>query len=153
MLGWEFPPHVTGGLGVACEGLVRGLLQTGTPVSLVLPGQARRPLPAGLTVFEAASGTPGALPEKPPRGRTRAGRGRLALLATARPASGYSSPPAWRRRATRTRSRRTQPAQEPAPRPVYGSDLVTDVLRYAEFSGRIAGRQRFDVIHAHDWLT
>jgi glycosyltransferase involved in cell wall biosynthesis len=30
---------------------------------------------------------------------------------------------------------------------------VTDVLRYAEFSGRVAGRQRFDVIHAHDWLT
>ncbi len=24
MFGWEFPPYVSGGLGVACEGLVRG---------------------------------------------------------------------------------------------------------------------------------
>ncbi|MEX0879858.1 MAG: hypothetical protein WEB59_02415 [Thermoanaerobaculia bacterium] len=27
MFGWEFPPSISGGLGVACEGLVRGLLE------------------------------------------------------------------------------------------------------------------------------
>ena len=37
MFGWEFPPHVSGGLGVACEGLVRGLLELETEVALVLP--------------------------------------------------------------------------------------------------------------------
>src|SRR5512141_2090782 len=37
MFGWEFPPYVSGGLGVACEGLVRGLLELETEVSLVLP--------------------------------------------------------------------------------------------------------------------
>ena len=25
MFGWEFPPHITGGLGTACYGLTRGL--------------------------------------------------------------------------------------------------------------------------------
>ena len=25
MFGWEFPPHISGGLGTACYGMVRGL--------------------------------------------------------------------------------------------------------------------------------
>jgi glycosyltransferase involved in cell wall biosynthesis len=37
MLGWEFPPRVAGGLGRACEGLVRGLLGLGCRIELVLP--------------------------------------------------------------------------------------------------------------------
>jgi len=35
----------------------------------------------------------------------------------------------------------------------YGSDLGDEVLRFAETAGRIARSERFDVIHAHDWLT
>ena len=37
MFGWEYPPAHLGGLGVACQGLVRGLLQHGAKVTLVLP--------------------------------------------------------------------------------------------------------------------
>jgi glycosyltransferase involved in cell wall biosynthesis len=40
-----------------------------------------------------------------------------------------------------------------APSPNYGPNLATDVLRYAERAGEIARRERFDVIHAHDWMT
>jgi glycogen(starch) synthase len=25
MLGWEFPPNISGGLGTACDGIVKGL--------------------------------------------------------------------------------------------------------------------------------
>ena len=27
MFGWEFPPHILGGLGTACNGLTHGLAQ------------------------------------------------------------------------------------------------------------------------------
>jgi len=37
MFGWEYPPHHSGGLGVACQGLVRGLMKNGVHVTLVLP--------------------------------------------------------------------------------------------------------------------
>ena len=37
MFGWEYPPNHSGGLGVACQGLVRGLLKNGVRVTLVLP--------------------------------------------------------------------------------------------------------------------
>jgi glycogen synthase len=37
MFGWEYPPNHSGGLGVACQGIVRGLLRNGVQVTLVLP--------------------------------------------------------------------------------------------------------------------
>lgn len=37
MYGWEFPPKNQGGLGVACEGIVKGLLNHGVNIHLVLP--------------------------------------------------------------------------------------------------------------------
>lgn len=37
MFGWEFPPHNSGGLGVACEGIVRALSKSGVRVVFVLP--------------------------------------------------------------------------------------------------------------------
>ncbi|MEN8784091.1 MAG: glycosyltransferase family 4 protein [Akkermansiaceae bacterium] len=36
MLGWEFPPYINGGLGVACEGLAHALAAN-TDLSLILP--------------------------------------------------------------------------------------------------------------------
>ncbi len=37
MLGWEFPPHISGGLGTACFGLTRGLDHHGVEVLFVVP--------------------------------------------------------------------------------------------------------------------
>ncbi len=39
MLGWEFPPFITGGLGTACYGLTRAMSARGTQISFVLPKQ------------------------------------------------------------------------------------------------------------------
>lgn len=37
MLGWEFPPHISGGLGTACHGLTGGLAHHGVEVTFVIP--------------------------------------------------------------------------------------------------------------------
>ena len=37
MVGWEFPPHNSGGLGVACQGIVENLVDSGENVTLLLP--------------------------------------------------------------------------------------------------------------------
>ncbi len=37
MLGWEFPPFITGGLGTACHGLTKALNEDGVEVLFVLP--------------------------------------------------------------------------------------------------------------------
>ena len=37
MLGWEFPPHISGGLGTACYGLTQGLSAEDVEVLFVVP--------------------------------------------------------------------------------------------------------------------
>ncbi len=37
MFGWEFPPHISGGLGTACQGIVRAMTDRKVPVTFVLP--------------------------------------------------------------------------------------------------------------------
>lgn len=37
MIGWEYPPHNSGGLGVACEGLTQALAQHNTKIHFSLP--------------------------------------------------------------------------------------------------------------------
>ena len=37
MLGWEFPPFISGGLGTACYGLTRALSDLGHHVIFLLP--------------------------------------------------------------------------------------------------------------------
>jgi 7-carboxy-7-deazaguanine synthase len=38
MLGWEFPPHISGGLGTACAGLTRGLAANGHHITVETAG-------------------------------------------------------------------------------------------------------------------
>src|SRR5690606_22790689 len=37
MLGWEYPPHIAGGLGVACEGLTKALARQGVAIRFIVP--------------------------------------------------------------------------------------------------------------------
>jgi glycosyltransferase involved in cell wall biosynthesis len=37
MLGWEYPPHISGGLGTACEGLTTALSPLGVRIEFVVP--------------------------------------------------------------------------------------------------------------------
>lgn len=37
--------------------------------------------------------------------------------------------------------------------PLYGPDLISEVYRYAAAAALLARGERFDVIHAHDWLS
>ena len=37
MFGWEFPPHISGGLGTACYGLTKGLAKNEVEILFVMP--------------------------------------------------------------------------------------------------------------------
>ena len=43
MLGWELPPHNSGGLGVACFNLTHALVKQGANIEFVVPYQAKHP--------------------------------------------------------------------------------------------------------------
>jgi glycosyltransferase involved in cell wall biosynthesis len=142
MFGWEFPPQISGGLGVACEGLVRGLLQSGAEVALVLPRHPYRKPTGRLRILESLAPLP--VIAAPPRPRPSLSVRFVSTRLKPYPGTGDE-----------TVLGRTEeaPAEVELPPPHYGPNLATDVLRYAERAGEIARRERFDVIHAHDWLT
>ncbi|MEO8190661.1 MAG: glycosyltransferase family 4 protein [Acidobacteriota bacterium] len=141
MFGWEFPPWVTGGLGVASAGLVAGLLETGTEVVLVLPHHPFPPKHPLLRIVD--SGAVSAAADKPHRKRFLLRLRRVpSLLRPYITEAAYQEDLLAAARDTGTTFRGH-----------YGPDLAAEVLRYAEAAGRIARRERFDVIHAHDWLT
>lgn len=58
MLGWELPPHNSGGLGVACLHMARALSQMGADIDFVLPYNAEHPDTDWMTIHPIADIVP-----------------------------------------------------------------------------------------------
>lgn len=108
MLGWEYPPHVTGGLAAAAAGIVQGVRAAGHEVILVLPESAGVASEPGLRVV-GLSATPRSAWTGWVGAYTRAGIGSFGIFEA--------------------------------------------VDEYTARAPRAVRSLRYDVIHAHDWLT
>ena len=53
MLGWEFPPFISGGLGTACYGLTKAMSGIGTDIMFVLPRPVATPFSAPTFAWSA----------------------------------------------------------------------------------------------------
>lgn len=62
MLGWEFPPFIAGGLGVACYGLTKALDQQGHHVTFILPKPVDSVIGAHVTLLGTDSPLKGLAP-------------------------------------------------------------------------------------------
>jgi glycogen(starch) synthase len=123
MFGWEFPPHNSGGLGVACFGLTRALSQLGLDLVFVMPKKLDVGAPWAKFVFADM-----------PHIKFRGINSTVTAYATS---STKTSMLSWKRPGAA----------------IYGNDLMSDVLRYALAGREIALEEDFDVIYAHDWLS
>jgi glycogen synthase len=132
MLGWEFPPYISGGLGTACYGLTKAMGRMGMDVTFLLPRMG----PVRIT------GNPEiTLESGSPHIRLRAVPS--SLVAYGRRGNPGSAPQATTGTATLEES-----LEGPAP---YGPNICEEVQRYATRVMKIAESEEFDVIHAHDW--
>ena len=172
MFGWEFPPHISGGLGTACFGMTQALAKKGADITFVLPHISGNEGQNGFLHLRAASGTP--IPSTVAEHLAQAGHRLwsegIRYLTVDSPLSPYLTPQEYA--AALDSLRQPPPATdscEPsAPQQVsfqkdepltytlhggYGPDLMTEVLRYSRLAAAIATQGAFDVIHAHDWMT
>ena len=138
MLGWEFPPFISGGLGTACHGLTKAMSRRGMEVTFVMPGQ--RPLHFHAGSQEAAE----TLRRELPNVRIHAIPSNLSAYGR------YGPAPARPVTAAVEAELVEDPLEGPAP---YGPSLEREVVRYARRVMKVAQREEFDVIHAHDWMT
>ncbi|HEX8522899.1 MAG TPA: glycogen/starch synthase, partial [Tepidisphaeraceae bacterium] len=58
MLGWEFPPFISGGLGTACYGLTKAMSAIGTDILFVLPRPVSTPFSTHLRLVSPRPGSP-----------------------------------------------------------------------------------------------
>ena len=54
MFGWEFPPHIAGGLGTACYGMTKGLAENGGEVLFVMPSASGDEAPNSGRIMHAS---------------------------------------------------------------------------------------------------
>ena len=129
MFGWEFPPFQAGGLATATLGLVKGLLNRGIEVTLVVPFSlsAASEVP-NLRLVSAADPRPG-----------------LRSIRVDSPLAPYAGAEEYRVLAELEGGTRGAA--------VYGADLFTEVERYAAIAEQIAREEPHDLIDTHDWIT
>lgn len=134
MFGWEFPPFNSGGLGVACQGLTRGLSRQGVNITFVLP-KIHGALKDDYMKILSAENTSG---EK---------RGKITFKTVDSIMKPYMSSKSY------TLEISGLEAFMGEARDIYGSDLFSEVRRYSIHAKDIAIHEDFNVIHCHDWLT
>ena len=155
MFGWEFPPHIAGGLGTACEGIVKGLAYNGVETLFVMPSASGDEDQSATTIINAsdvavdtASSTVDEFLDKVKF--VHIGTNMIPYVG---PEEFSSIVEEERRR--QTEDFRIQYGSTYKFSGKYGSNLMEEVARYAMVGGTIAMQHKdeFDVIHAHDWLT
>ena len=129
--GWELAPLLSGGLGVACAGIVDGLRELGVSTTFVLPR-----VPAELAAASAANVVASAT-------YLRADD----VIEVTTPLLAYDGPAEY---AERVATLAAKPADGGS---LYGNDLHAEVARYGLAAGRIAAEVPHDIIHCHDWMT
>jgi len=151
MLGWEFPPYISGGLGTACYGLTKALDQIGVQITFVLPTMVQSCYTTHVKlVAPVASNQPVRVPVKVQQLRN------VIFKTITSPLKPYVTPENYQQKTENT-SLKFQGGDVKmgkfAGSMNYNGDMYSEVQRYAQLAMRLAANEKFDVIHAHDWMT
>ncbi len=156
MLGWEFPPFISGGLGTACYGLSKALDQLGVKITFVLPKANPAHHAEHLKMISAKD----TVQSQNPGIKTSMFKD-VKFYTIASPLRPYTSPGTYEQEVTNAALLKGKNAAGTGGQHSdflnnadnYSGDLYTQVNRYAEKVAQIAAAEDFDIIHAHDWMT
>jgi len=154
MFGWEFPPHISGGLGTASYGLTRGIYNVGgAEVLFVVPKTygdedqtIARILGAGDINVRSHLHTFEGIKQK------------MEYLEVESRIVPYVDPEEfWKLKSSEVSADRWYVHTDEEGRipfsGKYGPQLLDEIRKYALVASVIAQENEFDVIHAHDWLA
>ncbi len=157
MLTWEFPPVVTGGLGMACYGIAKSLLKKVDGIDLIVPAGERVYFP--LRTEEDADKLPYRFAPPSTPGPEKTGGGNAAteeiISLLGKKFGAYGAPAETGRivRKTKTAYSAVSCSSISDLLPDNQDGLIQEVRAYTELAVSIARGLDFDIIHAHDWLT
>ena len=156
MFGWEFPPHIAGGLGTACYGMVKGLAHNGVETLFVMPSASGDEDQSAARIINASD-----VPLSWSNDTTVDNfLEKVRFLHIGTNMVPYMDPSEFHTQVEEEKKRqvkdfRIQYGQKYRFSGKYGSNLMEEVARYALVGGSVATEHagEFDIIHAHDWLT
>lgn len=155
MFGWEFPPHIAGGLGTACEGIVKGLAHNGVETLFVMPHASGDEDQSATTIINASDVEVAHVSETVDEFLHM-----VKFINVDSNIVPYVDPEEYfeaieRMKREQVRETFVGLGQKFNFSGKYGANLMEEVSRYAQVGGTIAMQHaaEFDVIHAHDWLT
>ena len=155
MFGWEFPPHIAGGLGTACEGIVKGLAANGVETLFVMPSASGDEDQTYAKIINASD-----VPVDTISTSVEEYLDKVKFIHIGTNMVPYLDPQEFHdvveeERRRQVKDFRISYGQKYKFSGKYGANLMEEVARYAMVGGTIAlqHKDEFDVIHAHDWLT
>ncbi|EMS31840.1 Poly(glycerol-phosphate) alpha-glucosyltransferase [Mariniradius saccharolyticus AK6] len=152
MFGWEFPPHISGGLGTACYGLVKGLVHHKQDIIFVVPKLWGDEEP--LADFVNASDVTIDYRERKFKKIWK----NLTYLEVSSFLVPYLGPEEFKKYTDYAMHDRVDIDESVFSNKFefsgkYGKDLMKEVSRYALVAAQIAKSKEHEIIHAHDWLA
>ena len=167
MLGWEFPPYISGGLGTACRGLTDAMKRLQARILFVLPRAIESQDHLDSSEALASDGeTPWSIE------KINASAEPVKQLEVIQVQSEITNPyrttnprvanaPArnsgQKGNGEHARSRRHESSSVRVigvgAEDGYDGDLIGKIRAYADRCARLTRRELFDIIHAHDWMT
>lgn len=153
MFGWEFPPHITGGLGTACFGLTKGLIKLGTEIIFVVPKAYGDEVSQGFRLINASDVTMDFIESDHQEYWNKIKY--LEIGSNLIPYVGEEEFETLIGMDERQLSEQNKSvfSNKFTFSGKYGKNLLQEVSRYALIASSIASQESYDLIHAHDWLT
>ncbi len=154
MFGWEFPPHITGGLGTACYGLTRGLSHIKElEVLFVVPKAHGDEDQTSIRVMGANN-----VSIRQRKIDFKKFQKEMEYIEVDTHIIPYVDPEDyWKMTKVKVEGvKKIVQTNEEGKIDFsgkYGSDLLHEIANYAIVASVIAQDNEFDVIHAHDWLA
>ena len=155
MFGWEFPPHIAGGLGTACYGIVKGLAENGVQTIFVMPSASGDEDGSVATIINASD-----VPVVSTSSSVDDFVNMVKFMKVGTNMIPYVDPEQFHEMVEAEKRLREESTEKHVGEKFrfsgkYGSNLMEEVARYAMVGGTIAMEHKgeFDLIHAHDWLT
>jgi len=153
MFGWEFPPHISGGLGTACYGMTKGLAKNNIETIFVVPKAYGDEDESAVRIVNASEVTVDSTDED-----YKEFWKKITYMEIGSNLIPYVSPQEFARIAEENKLEGVSHEKKVTSTKFnfsgkYGTDLMAEVSRYALVAAGIAKKSDFDLIHAHDWLT
>ncbi len=156
MFGWEFPPHISGGLGTACYGLTKGMTAMKDMDIIFVVPRAWGDEDQSIVRIIGANNVPVAFRKLTYHGFTH----EITKYEVFSEIVPYTDPEEfWK--ITRIKDKKAEPliyVQTNNEGKIdftgkYTGNLLDEIYKYSIVAKVIASENEFDIIHAHDWLT